>query len=25
MPLTAPDAIINEGLDILERSLRELI
>lgn len=25
MPLTAPDAIVNEGLDILERSLRELV
>jgi 4-aminobutyrate aminotransferase/(S)-3-amino-2-methylpropionate transaminase len=25
VPLTASDAIINEGLDILERSLRELI
>lgn len=24
MPLTAPDAIVNEGMDILERSLREL-
>ena len=25
MPLTAPDGIVNEGLDILERSLRELV
>ena len=25
MPLTAQDAIVNEGLDILERSLRELL
>lgn len=25
MPLTASDAIVSEGLDILERSLRELV
>jgi 4-aminobutyrate aminotransferase/(S)-3-amino-2-methylpropionate transaminase len=25
MPLTASDAIIDEGMDILERSLRELV
>ena len=25
MPLTASDAIIDEGLDILERSLREIV
>jgi 4-aminobutyrate aminotransferase / (S)-3-amino-2-methylpropionate transaminase / 5-aminovalerate transaminase len=25
MPLTAPDAIVNEGLDILERSLHEVL
>ena len=25
VPLTAPDAIVNEGLDIIERSLREIV